>query len=124
VNARGWFPVVTGVVGGLAAIAIGAGTDTCDRFRVDPARWISAQHAQSGDARRMARAIDRCGTIDGADRATVRRLLGGSNSSARREWTWSLGSTGGGFGTTYQELIVAFGRDGRARHVYVSSISD
>lgn len=117
--------VVAGLGGVAGAGAVGAVTDTCDAFRPDPARWRMALRAHSTDARRMARAIDNCGTIDGARRQTVRGLLGGSEPFSRREWTWFLGTTGGGlFGGNYEDLVVTFGRDGRAQRVYVRTTVD
>jgi hypothetical protein len=115
--------VVTGLGCAFSALAVGAGTDTCDRFRVDPARWRAALRAHPADAERMARAIDNCGTIDGARRGTVRLLLGESGAPRGREWSWHVGASGGLFGH-FQEFIVEFGRDNRVRRAYVRLGSD
>jgi hypothetical protein len=115
--------VATGFVGAFTALAIGAGTDTCDRFRVDPARWRAALRGHPTDAERIARAIDNCGAIDGAPRNTVVRLLGRSELSGGRQWSWRVGQSGGLFGH-FQEFIVEFGRDDRVRRAYVRLGSD
>ncbi len=110
-----------GGVGG--AVAAGASRDPCEAFEFDRSRWRTALAGPdavgtTSDAERIARAIDRCRTVDGATRADVRRLLGGSQSGRRRTWTWPLGTTDDALGPgDDQDLLVVFDRSGRARSV-------
>jgi len=114
-----------GGVGG--AVAAGASRDPCKAFEFDRSRWRTAlagpdAAGTTSDAERIARAIDRCGTVDGATRTDVRRLLGGSQSSTLRTWSWPLGTTNDALGPgDGQDLLVRFDRSGRARNVSLRS---
>lgn len=114
-----------GGVGG--AVAAGASRDPCEAFEFDRSRWRTAlagpdAAGKTSDAERIARAIDRCRTIDGATRTRVRRLLGGSQSSKRTTWNWPLGTTNDTLGPgDGQDLLVRFDRSGRARSVSLRS---
>lgn len=114
-----------GGVGG--AVAAGASRDPCEAFEFDRSRWRTAlagpdAAGKTSDAERIARAIDRCRTIDGATRTQVRRLLGGSQSSKRTTWSWPLGPTNDTLGPgDGQDLLVRFDRSGRARSVSLRS---
>jgi hypothetical protein len=111
------------VVGGLgAAVAASASGDPCRAFEFDRSRWRAAlAEGRMSEAERLARAIIRCDTIDGASRFKVRQLLGGSWSNRRTTWTWSLGMTndllGPGDG---QDLHVRFDRRDRVRGVHLT----
>lgn len=111
------------VVGGLgAAVAASASGDPCRAFEFDSSRWRAAlAESRMSEAERLARAIIRCDTIDGAGRAEVRQLLGGSWSNRRTTWTWSVGTTndllGPGDG---QDLHVEFDRRDRVRGVHLT----
>lgn len=113
-----------GAVG--VAVAVGASRNPCEAFHLDRQRWGAALGGADSvggmsEAERIARAIERCRTVDGASRATVRGLLGGSQSSKRTTWRWSLGTTNDGLGPgDGQDLVVEFGRTGRARSVYLT----
>lgn len=113
-----------GAVGG--AVAAGASGDPCEEFEFDRARWRAALGGPDAvgtmsEAERIARAIERCRTVDGARRANVRRLLGGSQSNQRTTWQWPLGPAHDGLGPgDGQDLVVEFGRTGRAHSVYLT----
>ncbi|MDP2710673.1 MAG: hypothetical protein Q8O56_05595 [Solirubrobacteraceae bacterium] len=111
-------------VGG--AVAVGVSGDACERFAFDQQRWRAALDrpdapGRTSEAERLARAIDRCGTVDGAGRTTVRRLLGDPSRDTGTTWTWSLGMTNDALGPgDGQDLHVEFDRGGRARSVYLT----
>lgn len=105
-----------------AAVAASASGDPCQALKFDRSRWRAAlAEDRMSEAERLARAIIRCDTIDGAGRAEVRQLLGGSWSNRRTTWTWSLGTTndllGPGDG---QDLYVEFDRRDRVRAVHLT----
>ncbi len=113
-----------GAVGG--AVAAGASRDPCEAFDLDRARWRAAlggadSVGRMSEAERIARAIERCRTVDGASRAKIRELLGGSQGIKRTTWRWSLGTANDGLGPgDGQDLVVEFGRTGHARSVYLT----
>ena len=118
--------VLIGAAGAVGGAVAAASRDPCEAFEFDRSRWRAAlggpdSVGRMSDAERIARAIDRCRTVDGATRAMVRWLLGGSQSSKRTTWRWPLGNThdllGPGDG---QDLFVEFGRTGRARSVHLT----
>lgn len=107
----------------LGAALLGAGAllgtagaaaviDPCESFRFDRDRW----RAELGvnDAERLARALARCGTLDGASKARVRRMLGAPDRSGPFTWRWFVYSA-----SPSRELAVTFGRDGRVRDASV-----
>lgn len=119
--------VMIGAVGAVGgAVAAGASPDPCEAFDFDRARWRAAlggadSVGRMSEAERIARAIERCRTVDGASRAKVRALLGGSQSSKRATWRWSLGTANDALGPgDGQDLVVEFGRTGRAHSVYLT----
>jgi len=119
--------VVLAAAGGIAgAVAAGVSRDPCEAFEFDRSRWRAALAAPDpvgtmSDAERIARAVDRCRTVDGATRAQVRLLLGGAQSSDTTTWSWPLGTTNDALGPgDGQELLVEFAATGRARAVYLT----
>lgn len=76
---------------------------------------------QTSEAERLAHAVIRCRTVDGATRAQVRRLLGGAQRDMRRTWEWFVGETNDALGPgDAQGFYIEFGSDGRARKAYLS----
>ncbi len=114
---------VSGVTGAGAAVAISVGQDECDDFRFERAQWRAAlrapdPHGRTSKAERMAEAVVRCGTVDGATRPRVQRVLGPPHARGPRRWKWLVGTTNDAIGPgDGQELWVEFARDGRARNV-------
>lgn len=120
--------VMAAAAGGVGgAVAAGASSDPCEAFEFERSRWRAALAGpdavgKTSDAERIARAIDRCRSIDGASRTKVRRLLGGSQSSKSRTWSWPLGTTNDTLGPgDRQDLLVSFDRSGRAPYVSLRS---
>lgn len=80
--------VAAGVSGLGAAAAVGVGAEPCEEFRFDPGRWRAAldrpdSPGRVSKAERIAGAVVRCRTVEGASHAEVQRLLGGSGSNRR-----------------------------------------
>ena len=118
---------VIAAVGGLgAAGAVAVGVYSCEDFRFDRSRWEAAldrpdSPRQTSEAERLAHAVIRCRTVDGATRAQVRRLLGGAQRDTRRTWEWFVGETNDALGPgDAQGFYIEFGSDGRARKAYLS----
>jgi hypothetical protein len=87
---------VLGFAGAGAAVAVAAGTDSCERFRFDRAAW-------QRDPAAVAEALGDCRTLDGMTEAEVVRLIG-PTSHGERGTVW-VGAS----------LRVALDRDGRVR---------
>lgn len=117
---------LAGAGGAGAAVAVGVSGDSCQDFRFDRDRWNAAlggadPPGRTSDAERLGEAIVRCDTVNGAGRATVRRLLGGPANNRHTTWHRPLGITNDALGPgDGQELLVEFGADDRARTVYLS----
>lgn len=113
---------VAGLAGAGVAVAVTVGKDGCEDFEFDRARWASvSRHDPPGsgitsDKELMADAIARCGTVDGATRQQVARLLGRPDRRSHRSWYWDVGWTNDGLGPgDGQALWVEFGRERRVR---------
>ncbi|MDO8185343.1 hypothetical protein Q5424_06670 [Conexibacter sp. JD483] len=89
------------LVAAAGALAATAPADVgCGRFDFQPARWQAALRAPSGDASRMAAAIDRCGVVaPGTTRAEALALLGRPGFASGGAWQWSVGDLSDDYGS-------------------------
>ena len=114
--------MTAGVTSAGIAVAVTVGEDECDDFRFERAEWRAALRApdppgKTSKAERMADAIVRCGTVDGATRPEVQRSLGPPGGRGHRRWTWLVGTANDALGPgDGQELWVEFTRGGRVRN--------
>ena len=93
----------------------------------DARAWQRAAF-NSDERRDLARQVDRCGYVDGADKARVQRLLGRKKrdedqypSEFKREWYYEVGETNGTLGPAdEQSLVITFDRRERVKDVEIS----
>lgn len=102
---------VAGAVGLTATTGVAAVVDPCSTFRFDRERWRA--DVRNYDGERLGDAIARCGTLDGASPAKVRRMLGTPDRSGPFTWQFFVGQRN----SDTQIMIVRFGRDSRVHAV-------
>jgi hypothetical protein len=102
-----------------AAVLVAKRGPDCDNFRIDTRAWSTPGATKKRDGedstrQRIADDLLTCGTLDGADRSIVRRLLGRAPERFDSSWWYRLGPdrrSGGWFAIDDEILVVTF--DGR-----------
>lgn len=109
--------------GSAVAFAAARGDLGCEVFEFDETAWRDGgsdiDPVSHHDPRRLqARALSRCGVLEGKTRGEVRELLGGGE----RARSYDLGPTGWIF--SYEVFELRYGEDGRVTDSFVKTYSD